>query len=420
MLWEELTNFRPNCNCGKCTCGGVKEMNKYFQMEYIMSFLMGLHESFSQARGQILLMDPLPPINKVFALITQEENQRRLNTRPFGSDANGAAAFALKSDIAKSTTNTRFPNDSPRSANLINIRKNERPYCTHCKLHGHSIYKCYKIHGYPPGYRTKSMENFRISLLLIQSIKVWIVDSGATKHVCWNADAFMAMRTIKNASITLPNHEAATKKMIGRGDKVQDLYVLDIRFFNSVSNVFVGKVVAHIWHNRLGYLSIKRLEALKEHVTCDILKINKHLPCYICPIAKQRRLSFESNNNLSRKPFDLLHCDIWGPYHVPSHLGYRYFFTLVDDYSRFTRVYMLRQKYDAVKVVHRFFCMIATQYNANIKCFRSDNAHELSFHEFFAEKGVLHQFSCVERPQQNSVVEWKHQHLLNVARALFF
>ncbi|XP_062104553.1 uncharacterized protein LOC133815744 [Humulus lupulus] len=30
-------------------------------------------------------------------------------------------------------------------------RKN-RPFCTHCNIHGHIIEKCYKIHGYPPGY----------------------------------------------------------------------------------------------------------------------------------------------------------------------------------------------------------------------------------------------------------------------------
>ncbi|KAL5570766.1 hypothetical protein UlMin_020363 [Ulmus minor] len=47
-IWEELSNYMPNCTCGKCTCGGVKLLNFHYQMEYIMSFLMGLHDSFSQ------------------------------------------------------------------------------------------------------------------------------------------------------------------------------------------------------------------------------------------------------------------------------------------------------------------------------------------------------------------------------------
>ena len=67
-----------------------------------------------------------------------------------------------------------------------------------------------------------------------------------------------------------------------------------------------------------------------------------------------------------------------------------------------------------------FFNLIDTQFNSKIKGFRSNNAKELTFTEFFNEQGVVHQFYCVDRPQQNSVVERKHQHLLNIAQAIYF
>ena len=69
-LWEELREFRP---VSACSCGGLKHLMEFQQQEYVLQFLMGLNESYSQIRAQILMIDPLPPINKVFSLVIQEE-----------------------------------------------------------------------------------------------------------------------------------------------------------------------------------------------------------------------------------------------------------------------------------------------------------------------------------------------------------
>ncbi|XP_010519642.1 PREDICTED: uncharacterized protein LOC104799038 [Tarenaya hassleriana] len=39
------------------------------------------------------------------------------------------------------------------------FRPKQKPLCTHCGMYGHTVNKCYKLHGYPPGYR----RNQRIS-----------------------------------------------------------------------------------------------------------------------------------------------------------------------------------------------------------------------------------------------------------------
>ena len=104
---------------------------------------MGLNDSYSNVRAQILMIDPLPLMNRIFSLVIQEERQRGLSSSnhfPYVSSSN-SAAFG----VATSNYNS-------------NNGKCDKPLCTHCGFLGHTIDKCYKIHGYPLGFRKKFLD----------------------------------------------------------------------------------------------------------------------------------------------------------------------------------------------------------------------------------------------------------------------
>lgn len=98
----------------------------------------------------------------------------------------------------------------------------------------------------------------------------------------------------------------------------------------------------------------------------------------------------------------------------------RYFLTIVDDFSRATWVYLMHSTSQTSDIIPSFVAMVHTQINLNVKTIRTDNGVEFNLVSFYASHGIIHQCSCVETPQQNGIVERKHQHILNVARALKF
>jgi len=92
----------------------------------------------------------------------------------------------------------------------------------------------------------------------------------------------------------------------------------------------------------------------------------------------------------------------------------------VDDFSRFTRVISLRTKSEVRNHIVNFIAYIENQFKTTIKTIRTDNGAEFAMKNFFSSKGIVHQTTCVETPEQNGIVERKHQHILNVTRALLF
>lgn len=103
------------------------------------------------------------------------------------------------------------------------------------------------------------------------------------------------------------------------------------------SSVSVNAVVyIGMWHKRLGHPSYSRLDVLSEDLGTSKHKNKDSAYCHVCHLAKQRKLSFPSANHLCNTTFELLHIDIWGPFSVETVDGFKYFLTIVDDYSRAT------------------------------------------------------------------------------------
>ena len=100
-----------------------------------------------------------------------------------------------------------------------------------------------------------------------------------------------------------------------------------------------------------------------------------------------------------------------------------FFFTIVDDLSCGVQFYLMKEKSEVAHLLRSFIALVQTQFNKQVKVVRIDNAIEFKsrlMKVFYQEKGITHQTSCVDTPQQNGQVEWKHRHILNMAQTLHF
>lgn len=99
--------------------------------------------------------------------------------------------------------------------------------------------------------------------------------------------------------------------------------------------------------------------------------------CEACQLEKNHRTSFPLRvNNVSSCMFNLIHSDIWGLILIPNTLSFRYFLRFVDDHSRTTLIYFLKDRSKYLIVIDSFYHEIKTKFGVSLKILQSDNSLE--------------------------------------------
>ncbi|KAJ9561025.1 hypothetical protein OSB04_006185 [Centaurea solstitialis] len=326
----------PNCSCNAST-----DFTKHTQLIKLMQFLMGLDEVYQPIRSSILTTEPLPYVKTAFSIVSREESHRGVSFSNSSGIKGQSSAYFGKAP------------ESKRKPGFRNTILN----CKHCGANGHTIERCFKIIGFPKDFQSQrksfSNNNFRSVqgnnsvtnidnntssstsncsltedqihklLSLIEQPKDvqaasanmaglccfsnfsnsnWIVDSGATQHMTSIVSNLTDVVDISDQSLK----DLAQKRVVGTGNEREGLYILNVDKgeYSSANHVSVCCVSKLLWHSRLGHPAEPVMNILKE------------------------KLQFYSNKV---PPCDIV---IKGPYKVSTKEGYRYFLTIVDDFSR--------------------------------------------------------------------------------------
>jgi hypothetical protein len=114
----------------------------------------------------------------------------------------------------------------------------------------------------------------------------------------------------------------------------------------------------------------------------------------------------------------LIFSDVWGPT-IESFGSKKYHVSFIDDYSKFTWIYLIHHKSDVFKYFLEFQSLAECMFNRKIISVQSDWGGEYErLNSLFCQVGIAHQVSCPHTHQQNGATESKHRHIVEMSLAL--
>ncbi|KAK3019009.1 hypothetical protein RJ639_003617 [Escallonia herrerae] len=374
-LWDELDTYRA-----LSTCNQMKAHDEQREEDRLRQFLMGLHDTYNI----VIQRTDANLKNGIWVSNNTGGQGNRHNTsqqRQRGSQGNAFNSFhvANTTDSSQSTHGVHSQ-DTNSSPGLSTYQLQQLAHALSTMTQNQ------KSPGNSDAYANAAgLSLFQNASINSVFTKPWILDSGATDHITSDPTLFTQTNSSSIPSVNLPTGSSASINSIGTIPVISNItldnvlcvpsfrlnlmsvskltndlncFVILFPSFCALQDLAMGKMIgsgkqrgglyfmspiqqapvshqvsqpSNLWHMRLGHPSPFRLKLIAPLLPSHNIHFDNN--CVVCPMAKQTRLPFPSSTISTRAPFDLLHCDIWGPHKVPTHSGAHFFLTIVDDFT---------------------------------------------------------------------------------------
>ena len=155
----------------------------------------------------------------------------------------------------------------------------------------------------------------------------------------------------------------------------------------------------------MGHASYKHLSIVSKHeLVLGLPKLSRlnNVVCGSCQLGKQTKAKHPgTQTSATSRPLELLHLDLMGPTITESLGGKRYIMVVVDYFTRYTWVILLRSKVYALEHIEALCTRLQNEKSLKIDRIRSDHDKEFenSYMESFCTKsGISQEFSAPITP----------------------
>jgi histone deacetylase 1/2 len=216
--------------------------------------------------------------------------------------------------------------------------------------------------------------------------------------------------------------DQARKALLLRGRCQDSLYPVPSNVISSSSPRRLGltssTLSAESWHRRLGHPSNKVIESVirSNKIACALP--SQSSVCDSCQRAKVHQLSYARSSHVTSSTLELVHSDVWGTAHISTG-GFRYYVCFVDDFSRYTWIYLIKHKSDVEQSFYHFQTHVERLLQTKIRMVQTDGGGEYRrLSRFFSRIGIQHRLICPHTSKQNGIAERKHMHIVETGIAL--